>query len=51
MWKCSALIADFLGCRKIFSVINVKSRRDFALSVDGEKSDGSVNWKGESVWP
>ena len=33
----------FVGLKKIFNVINVKSRRGFAVSVEGERSDGSVN--------
>ena len=36
----------FVGL-KIFSVINVKSRRGFAVSVEGERSDGSVNQGGK----
>ena len=37
----------FVGLKKIFSVINVKSRRGFAVSVEGERSDGSVNQGGK----
>ena len=35
--------ADLLCLRKIFSLIYVKSRRGFAVMVEGERVDGSVN--------
>ena len=47
VWKCSVLTADLLCGRKFFSVINVKSRRGFAVSVEGKRSDSSVNQGGK----
>ena len=37
----------FVVLKEFFSVINVKSIRGFALSVDGESSDGFVNRGGK----
>ena len=31
------------SCRKVFGVINVKTKRGFAVQVDSVRSDGSVN--------
>ena len=39
----------FVGLKEIFTVMNVKSRRGFAWSVDGESSDSSVNRGGKSI--
>ena len=46
MWKCSVLTADL---KETFSVIslNVNSRRGFAVSVEGKRSDSSVNQGGK----
>ena len=41
-------IADLLGSRKIFSAMNVKSRRGFAVSAKRKKFDGSVNLGGKN---
>ena len=45
--KSVSFYSRFVGLKENLSVINVKSRRDFAVSVEGERSNGSVNQGGK----
>ena len=45
--KSVSFYSRFVGLKENLSVINVKSRRGFAVSVDGERSNGSANQGGK----
>ena len=45
--KSISFYSRFVGLKENLSVINVKSRRDFAMSMEGERSNGSVNQGGK----